>query len=355
MNQFISKILFILFFALVASVVNAQTPSLAFSRNARTFETQHASLLVKSLAFACLGLQEVADSLPCNPAMTSKATKGSLKAAGLISNGYSNLAKTRRLLSGNIDQPLIDDLFSDQRVLQVESSANVMFTSQYINSRYTPVSYKFFSVIRNDANPDVELFAVEEEDLAIQTGFSYGDFDFGIELKKTDWKFIRQRFKLLSLGTQQGRDAIKPKKQTGYFIQPAINYNIPLSWSPRIAIQVVNVGTVDEKYEEFKHPTEMQFGFGITPPVPYGKLDILLDYKSLNYEEKAADKIHLGALYKYGAMNLGFGLDSNGGSIGVFYGLEQINAGILFSTTQLPWREDDYFAQTVYVQVGWQL
>lgn len=351
MKSLISSFLFYFLFSTIASAES----DLAFSRNARTFETQQGSLTVKSLAFACLGLQEVPDGLPCNPAMTPKPGKGTLKASGLISNGYSNLAKTRRLIDGDVDQGLLDDLFSEERILQVESNADVMFTSPYLNSKFTPVSYKFFSVARNDANPDVELFAVEEQGLTIQSGFSYGHFDFGIELRKTDWKFIRQRFKLLSLSTPQGREAIKHKTQTAYFAQPAVNYNIPLAWNPRLAVQIVNLGSVNVKYDEFKHPTEAQVGFGISPPMPYGNLEILLDYKSLSYEETGAEKLHLGALYKYGTMNLGFGLDNNGGSIGVFYGLEQINAGILFSSTQLPWREDDYFAQTVYVQVGWQL
>lgn len=346
-----SKILLVLLFSTSAHAAS----DLSFSRNARTFETQHGSLIVKSLAFACLGLKEVADGIPCNPAMTPKALKGSLKAEGLLSNGYSNLSKTRRLLNGNTDQSLINDLFSEERVLQAESNVDVMFTSQYLNSRFSPVSYKYFSVIRNDANPDVELFAVEEQDLTIQSGYSFRDFDFGIEISKLDWKFIRQRFKLIALSTAQGLEAIKPKKQTALFIQPAVTYNFPLPWSPRISTKIVNLGNIDEKYDELKHPVEAQIGFGISPPMLYGKLDLLVDYKSLNYEEDSSEKIHFGALYKYGAMNLGFGLDSNGASLGVFYGLEQINAGILFSTTQLPWRKDDYFAQTVYLQVGWQL
>lgn len=353
--MFRQKISFLLLIILISKLALASDDSLSFSRNARTFETQHGSLIVKSLAFACLGLNDVADGLPCNPAMTSKATKGNLKAEGLISNGYNNLAKAKKLLSGDVDQAVVNDLFSDQRVIQVESFADVMFTSKFMNSRFTPFSYKFFSVVRNDANPDVELFAVDEQDLTIQSGFSFGDFDIGVELKKTDFKFIRQRFKLLALSTQQGVDAIKPKKQSALFIQPAATYNLPFDWSPRVVLQIVNMGVVDEKYDEFRHPVEAQFGLGISPPVPYGKLDLLLDYKSLNYEEKADEKIHLGALYKYGVMNLGFGLDANGASLGVYYGLEQINAGILFSTTQLPWREEDYYAQTVYLQVGWQL
>jgi hypothetical protein len=63
----------------------------------------------------------------------------------------------------------------------------------------------------------------------------------------------------------------------------------------------------------------------------------------------------MGLLFSYGAMNLGFGLDNRGSSFGVFYVLEKINAGILYSTSQVPWNQTDYYAQTVYLQAGWQL
>lgn len=140
------------------------------------------------------------------------------------------------------------------------------------------------------------------------------------------------------------------------FLQPAIQYEIPVVFQPRVALKLVNFGSIDDRNSEFRHPTELQAGFGITPTLPIGRLDILIDYKSLNYEESSfEEKLHIGALFRYGAMNLATGLDQNGASFGVFYGLEQINSGILFSTTQLPWKKEDYYAQTVYVQVGWQL
>lgn len=358
-NKELSLIFTVLFFFLIGPFVEkqaqAQSSDLSYSRNARTFETQSGSLLIKSLAFSCLALEEVPDGIPCNPAMTPKNTKGTLKAEGLISNGYSNLTKTRELLNGSVSPSIVDDLFSGDRVLQVEANADVMFTSRFMNSRLTPYSYKFFSVARNDANPEIELYAIEEQNLTLQSGISLGNFDFGIEIKKMDWKFIRKRFFLFSLATEQGRENLKPQKQSALFLQPAINYNMPLPWKPRIALQIVNLGQIDNHYDDFTHPPELQVGLGVTPPIPYGRLDLLFDYKSLTDNDSDINKFHFGALYRYGVLNLGLGLDGHGGSLGIYYGLEQINAGILFSTTELPWRKDDYFAQTVYVQVGWQL
>ncbi len=351
----IKKSLFNFWILLIFFSWKALASDLAFSRNARTFEAQHSSLIEKTLASSCLGLTEMPDGIPCNPAMTQKATRGKLKAQALVSNGYSNIAKSRRLLKGDIDDSLLNELFSEQRVLQAEMFADVMFTSKLLNSKYSPASYKFFSVIRNDAYPDVELFAVEEQNLTLQSGYSFGNFDLGVEVLQNKWKFIRTRFKLLAVSTQQGLEKLKPKEQNATFVQPALTYNFPMAWQPRVSMKVVNLGTVDQDYNEFRHPSETQFGFALSPEIFYGKIDVMMDYKSLNYEESDWEKVHFGLLYRFGSMNLGFGFDNNGSSVGIFYGLEQINAGILFSTTKNLWKDDDYFAQTVYVQIGWQL
>ncbi len=330
--------------------------TLAFSRNARTFELQHSSLIVKSLAHSCLALKEVHDGLPCNPGYVTKTKKAGLRIEGLLSNGYSNLSRTRRILNNQFDQDVMNDFFQDQNVLQTETFLDLMFVSSMISSRYSPISYKLFTVIRNSANPDVDLYAVEESDLLVQMGRSWGNFDFGLEIKSTEWKFIRQRFKLLSLATQQGLNQIRPKTQTTFFLNPSISYEFKTAdWSPRVVVQGTNLGTISEAYSEFPHPAEVIVGFGVSPPIPYGVLDFLLDYKSLNFEETPGERLHFGSLYRLGAMSLGAGLDSNGSSLGIYQGLESVNAGILFTSTRQPWRTNDYYAETVSFQLGWQL
>lgn len=334
---------------------SARADSLALSRNARTFELQHSSLIIKSLGHACLALKEVQDGLPCNPGYVTRIKKAGLRVEGLLSNGYSNLTRTRRILSNQFDQDLLTDFFQGQSVLQTETFVDLMFVSPFISSRISPLSYKLFTVIRNEANPDADLYAVEENDLAIQFGYRWGGFDFGLEIKSTEWKFVRQRFKMLSLATPEGLAKIRPKSQQTVFLNPSITYELPIFWAPRIVLQAANLGKVSEEFEEFPHPEELTAGFGLSPPLPYGSLDILIDYKSLNYEEDEMDRFHLGVIYRLGAMSLGAGLDSNGVSLGIFQGLESVNAGILFTSTRQPWKESDYYADTVYVQLGWQL
>ena len=93
--------------------------NLSFTRNARTFETQQASLVAKSMAFACLAMPVLPDGLPCNPAFTPLRETPKFGIEGLISNGYSTLEKMRQLLAGTVNQDLINSLFSGQNVLQI--------------------------------------------------------------------------------------------------------------------------------------------------------------------------------------------------------------------------------------------
>lgn len=93
----------------------------------------------------------------------------------------------------------------------------------------------------------------------------------------------------------------------------------------------------------------------MTFPFRLFKVDLLADYKSLDIEASSEQKWHLGALLNFGALNFSTGLDAYGISSGVYYALDSITAGILYSTTRLPWRPNDYYSQTVYVQLGWQI
>lgn len=347
------QLVLVLFFCF-PNVTYAQ--SLAFSRNARTFEPQQASLVTKGLAFACLGLEVVPDSLPCQPAWTPLRKDPHLGVELMLSNGYGAVDNTRKLLSGEVSQDFINSLFGENRVLQIEGSGEIAFASKFLNSKYVPKNLKYFSVVRNQTNPDVELYAVEEDAYVFQSGIKVlPGLYTGVQVRSLNRKFIRKKFKLLTIATEAGKDALKPKTHSAIYIEPGFGYQLPWYWKPRISVLVANLGFISEKQPEWVEPTELQVGLGVTPNLLYGKLDLLLDYKGLNFEEDPQDRVHFGALYHFGAMYLMSGIDGNGTSGGIFYRLESINAGIMYSTTQFPRGNGDYFTQTIYVQIGWQI
>lgn len=333
-----------------------QRSDLAYSRNARSFETLQSSLLVKGMAHACLSMTLIPDSLPCQPAYTPFTKKSMLGMEVLLSNGYANLTNVQKLLDGRVSQDLVDTLFSNGQILQIEANADILFRSRYLNGRFTPATVKGFSVVRNEANPDVEIFAVEEKGFTFQSGAEiFENLYAGAQVRILSRKFIRQRFKLVELGTPAGKDLLKPKEQSATYFEPGLSYIFPVPWRPRFSLLVANLGSVSQEFQEFSVPVDPQLGFGISPPVYWGDLDLSLEYRSLSYEESDLEKLHLGSLYRFGSMSLTSGIDANGLSAGVFYALDQINSGIIFSTTRFVKADTEFFTQTVYVQLGWQI
>jgi hypothetical protein len=334
----------------------SQDSSLTFSRNARTFELQHSTLVMKGLANSCLTLINIPDGLPCAPSMTPLNSNSSLGAEFQLSNGYSALQYVSKLLDNNRSQELFDSLFTQGKVVQVEVNADINFRSKYLSGQYSPISVKGFSAVRNEADPDVDFYAIQESGFTFQSGYElFSNFFAGVQLRAMNRKFVKQRFKLVALGTQAGQDLLKPKEQSVTYVDPSVTYFLNLPWKPRVTAMVVNSGTVSEKYDELKEPVDTQLGIGISPPVYWGDLDLTLEYRSMTYEEDDAKKLRVGALYHYGSMYLTGGIDTNGISGGVFYSLDKINAGIVYSTTQGAGQEESFYTQTVYVQLGWQL
>ncbi|OQW51110.1 MAG: hypothetical protein A4S09_10425 [Proteobacteria bacterium SG_bin7] len=338
-------------------IQSAQAANLAFSRNARTFETQNSSLVTKGLAHACLSLVDIPDGLSCNPAMIPLNSKSSLGFQLLLSNGYAALNQVKSLLDGNITQQQIDAMFAQGKITQIEAGSDIIFKSKYLSGKFTPMTIKGFSAVRNEANPDVELYSVQENGFTFQSGMKFTEGLYGgIQARFANRKFIRQNFKLLVLGTPAGQALLKPKEQSAAYFEPSLTYFFKGSWKPRLTAMIANLGSVSQEYsEQLPTPLEGQIGIAISPQLGWGNMDFTLDYRSMSYEEPDAwERVRAGVIYHFGSMYLTGGLDANGISGGVFYSVDKFNAGIMYSTTRFI-NEDEYYTQTVYVQLGWQI
>lgn len=346
--------LFIVIAIFVFRLSNALADDLAFSQNARTFETQHSSLMTKGVAHACLGLTTMPDGLPCNPASITRIKRPSFGFVALVSNGYSSVDAARKLLDNKISQDVVDSFFTKNRVLQLEGNVDLNFKSPKVNVQYTPVTLKAFSVARNEADPEVQLYVMQESGFTVQTGVELTrELSVGVQARILKRKFVRKRFKLTALGTQAGQDLLKPNEQSTTYFEPAATYEFSTTWRPRVSVMVANLGYVSQKYDDLPTPIEPQCGLAISPPLQWGDLDLTLESRSMNYLENAQKKLRAGAMYHFGSMYLTTGVDFNGLSAGVYFDVEKVNAGILYSTTRYFNDDDSFYTQTVYVQLGW--
>jgi hypothetical protein len=337
--------------------INTLASNLALNHNARTHDFVQSSLILKGVAHSCLGLITVSDTLPCNPAFTPFTEKPSVGVQVLLSNGYSALNNAQQLSDGRVTDSLVHSLFNDRQTMQIEANSEVFIKSRYFNFRYSPMAVRAFSVVRNEANPEIQLSVVRESTYTGQTGIGFGEnFFAGLQLRMADRRIIRRQFKLVELATQNGRNILVPKDQTVTFIEPAATYFFPSSWRPRLTALVANNGFVSQRHSEVPERPQVQFGVGMTPPLPVGQLNVTLDYRSLSFEEASDfEKLHAGLIFKYGAMELMGGLDTFGTSAGTYYSIKDFNAGLVYSTSRWLAENRETFSQTLYIQLGWQI
>lgn len=340
-----------------ASPIFSHASELAFSRNARTFEAHQSGLMEKGMAHACLSVTLIADSLPCNPALTPFTRKPTLSAQLMISNGYATLERMLELKRGEVSQELVDGLFSRDQVMQIEASGELAFRSEYLNAKYVPANAKFFAVTRNEANPDVDLFAVIEDNYTVQSGAELIDklLYAGMQIRFVKRQYVRRRFKLLELTTESGKTLLRFSKQQAVYFEPAMTLALPMIVPTRLSVMLANGGIYSGDSTGLPIPVQLEGAIGVTVPVPIGELELDLDYRGLSYDEEPLDRFHWGAIYRFGSMNLMGGLDVFGASGGIFYEVERVNAGIIYSTTRVPWNSDEFYTQTVYLEVGWQI
>jgi hypothetical protein len=330
----------------------SQTP-LAFTRNARTYETVHSSLVEKAMAHACLGMLTVPDAVPCNPAMTPLTQENDLNATILVSNGYSNLKQVEQLMNGQLDQQTLQSLFSSNQILQAEAQADLFFRSSFFAAEYSPISAKFYSVARNEANPVVQVIGVKEETFLAQTGTAYfKPLYLGLRIREVNRDFVDTQARVLDIVANP--NLVRPNHQQLVFFEPAATMFFAGRWKPRASVMIENGGFGEGDTTDLINPTTLRANVAVSPEIGWGILDLELEYRQLRSDDQPDQRFHFGANYQFGIMSAVFGVDYDGISGGIYYMFNQANAGIIYSTTQVPWRSSDYYFQTVYVQAGWR-
>jgi hypothetical protein len=257
------------------------------------------------------------------------------------------------LLSNDLDSEFLSDLFSQDRILEVEANASMHFISQYVSAKYLLYGLQFYSTQRNQSDPQIDMLATESKQWIVQTGYQFSPIvSVGLQLRSQQDKIVRKSFRLADLGTDNGKDLLKPKDYSRLYAEPGIVLGgSDLKLSLLGAGLLVDGETTDDINERGEAQVGASYGFAALS----GRVDLSVDYKSLTYTEEDSQKLHWGARYKYGALSLLGGVDAWGVSGGLFFSIEKIYSGILYSTSQVPWRKSEEYAQTTYIELGWQI
>lgn len=360
------KILFLYIFGFSAGLFvdcNAHGFSSEFNMSARTQPGSFSSLVEKSLAYACLGMSSLPDSLPCNPAWLFENKKSALSGHFLVSNGYGNLEKTRKILSGTANDEIVSLLSSDEKILQSEGDGSIFFRSKYLAGSYTPYNISILSVVRDETNPKVDFVGISQSQWVLQSAYELKkNFSIGIQLRGVERSYVANSFYLLEAATEDGKKKLAANKTTNTYAEPGLVYLIPEYWGLNFSIMKKNLQLSSSSDLPANTPASRidpestAMGVGLNPPMRWGQLSLSVDYRQLtDLTQRDVSFMHYGSLYKYGTMSLSAGADDYGFSGGIFFSIEKLNSGILFTTTKVPWIERSSYSQTVYTQFGMEI
>lgn len=319
-----------------------------FYQNARTVMTHKSGLVEKSLASACLTIQ-IDGQTPCNPAIILDK-ESSLNFVLISSNGYQNLSKVSSLFSNEINSEFLDAILGDNTVLQYEGGIELQLISSNFRFSYTPLYMNYLSVTSNRINPTVNIIAHQNSLAKIQYAHSLNtNVQLGIQTRWIDGKVIQKDVPLLELATEEGKNLMSPDNYKAFLIEPSAIYNH--SDQIKSTVMISYLGWKSEPYKIFPSPA-FDLGISHTSQFEYADLQIEIARKTLIYNENENHKYKLGAQVLMGSMTLASGVDYYGLSFGTYYKIKNLNTGVSYSTTKVPWRSDDVYADTVYLQLG---
>lgn len=313
--------------------------------NSRSVMGQSSSLLIKGMGGACLAMENLVDSMPCNPAFVSKEKNPRLLGNLMISNGYDNLDKVRILLNQKPGLDSARSLLQGKQPLDIEFQSGVTFFSNKLNGMYQIGHSQLYSNMVGDVNPNIQLMTYSGENLVLQWGNEFQpNIFFGLTGRYSNIKFINKSFQLFDVATEEGKNLLDPVTRSFVSFDTGFGYktsNFTFSYLIRgfsePQIEALGLGEPDH-----------QVGLVYTPmnDIDAGKIDLLLDFKK--------KLVNAGIKYEYGVMSLVGGLNDYGSSAGMFFFIKKMFSGIVFSNTHLPWKKNES-VNSVFTQFGIQI
>lgn len=323
----------------------------ALSRGDSTFTSY-------ALGAACFGMDAQVDGLPCNPAFMAKERPSEFKINFFFGNNISNVQEITKLVDGSGDEGTVEKLFHQTSSDEMEANVEATYLHENWGLSYSPYRLFFYSLIRNSALPEINLYAGEEQSISAQIA-SYGDKDFywGLQLKGVERKFIASEFTLTDAIASGGSNYFAVQTQRAAYLEPGFLYSWEEeSWKPQVGLTVKNFGFVDHKYDELSTNPDWHFAGSIKPPIELGVLEFGLDFLVNSYVTNLSDVPHLAASYKLGAVQAMASCSDNDYSVGFLLKYQEWNGGLTY------WRQkfenllgEEAEMQTVFLEIGWTL
>lgn len=341
----------------ISFFASAQENSLGFPQNPRTNILSDSSVYSKGLASACLSLISIPDDLPCAASNLVFDNNSLFSAQLALSNGYSSLNLIREAIGSEISSEFID-LILEQKTFQIDTGIRVYFKSKNFAGKYVPMSVRGFIGLRNEVNPNVDVFAIEEKGFYFQlaTTIFNKNISIGTQIRALDRTLVKSTFKVSEFGADNNDDLVKSEPYKVFYLDPSITYRVPKFYDLIITGMLMNIGSSDlENRPDVEEPIAGRLSASALIKLnKYGGVRTILEYGRQNYTEDFMNSLNFSAEYSYGGMKAIGGINTYGMSAGVYFGLSDIQAGIIYTSSRFPNLNEESYIQTVYVELGWR-
>ena len=311
----------------------------AFSRVPERFRQDELTLSSRGLGDTCYSRGVMPDGTVCNASRLGEVKDATLIVRGYIGNGYAALSSADSLLNKPITRDYLRTLFSQNSTTSVEGDLGLVFAAKHFQAEFSPYRVQYASEVHNPNFPILSLHAALERRFALSGGLDVlPGLTAGARLRIVDRKFLHSEFSALDPVAESPETYLPVNHQTGIFVDPSLNLRpIGAPWKLSASVALENLGKVNQAYDEYPTDPDLQFGFGVEPPVPFGKLKLGVDFRDVLYTQSFQDTVRLGASYAFGLVEVMAGGNRSIVTGGFMLNLSFIQAGVVYE-----FYRDDY-------------
>jgi hypothetical protein len=320
------------------SAAHAIPTDYAFTQVPAHFQTSELTVGSRALGEICYSRLIMPDGTVCNPAYLPYYSDSTLLGRVYIGNGYAAFSTATSFLYSNISKDFLQQLFQQNSTLSLEANAGLVFVTRYFSASFQPYRVQYLSEVHNPNLPVLAVHAALERAFILQGGIplsmispSLEGLSFGSNLSILHRRYVHTSFSLFDLATTPTDELIPVKTQLAITFSPTLAWRSFYSgWTFLTSATVTNLGTHTPGDPLYYEPVDFAVGWGVEPPLSFGKLRLGLDLVNIAHGDDFGERIRFGTSYKFGILELMTGVNSDFYSAGLEFAAPIVNVGIAY-------------------------
>lgn len=298
---------------------------------------QRAFLTHSVLGSTCSSFRSIKNEVSCNPALIEG--ESAFAANVFFGDDYETLYKNRELIDNKDKMALAQSILSEKEAVRFEGSTMLWWRNANVAVAIQPLRWTYYSMVRNQAYPDVAIHAMQEQSALVQFGgVLQKSLRGGVQLRFVDRKFVHEEFNLFDAAPEIEKH-LQVHDQKLILIEPGIAYEIldhdePHSWRPLLTANISQLGFANKKYDQVPVKPVLDTGISTTPPVGLGELELGLNYRWSSDIEKEK-KFRFGLHYRLGLAGFMAAYDADEWSMGMLSTFQSLSAGLMYKRAEL--------------------